>query len=156
MPTVNNVVVLKFPECDDDFDFIRDHIGIEEFKKLFDCSRPEVGFKRFATAILEKPENRILKKSDVKANHTMIHKGDGEWELALDKDVFPRLTFDLSVSALGALNDNKKKARLVKTNMERIFQYLDNVNTENDPDFNDAVQRLRIITVNLTKKWEDA
>lgn len=150
----NNIVVLKFPDCDDEFDFIRDHITTKEFQRLFDVSRPEIGFRRFAAAVINKKENRIVKKIDAKANHSMIHTGDGEWELALDKDVFPRLTFDLSVSALGAFNDNKKKARLVKTNMDRIFAYLDAVNTENDEEYSDAVQRLKLIIVNLTKKWE--
>lgn len=152
--TNNNIVVLKFPDVDEDFDFLRDHITAAKFQKLFDCSRPEIGFRRFSAAILDREENRIIKKIDAKANHSMIHKGDGEWDLDLDKDVFQRLAFDLSVCALGAYNDNKQKARLVKTSTDRIFKYLDAVNTENDPEYTEAVQRLKLIVVNMTKKWE--
>lgn len=151
--TNNNVVVLKFPGfCDEDFDFERDHI--KNLSLLWDCSRPEIGFFKYATAVLANPRNRYVKKTDAKANHSSIHVGDGEWELALDKDVFSRLTFDMSVSALGACHANKKSLRLVKTNLERVFKYLDDVNTENDPEFTDALQRLKLIIVNLTKKWE--
>ncbi len=153
----NNVVVYNFPGfCDEDFDFDRDHISHKKLSALWDCSRPEIGFYKYATAILENPKNRYVRKTDAKANHSSIHVGDGEWELALDKDVFPRLTFDMSVSALGAYNDNKQKVRLMKTNLNRIFRFLDNVNTENDPDWTDAVQRLKLIVVNQTKKWEAA
>lgn len=152
---VTNNVVVKFPGfCDEDFDFDREHISSKRLNAMWDCSRPEIGFYKYASAILENPKNRYVKKTDAKANHSSIHTGDGEWELALDKDVFPRLTFDMSVSALGAYNDNKKNLKLLKTNVQRIFQYLDNVNTENDPDFTDALQRLKLIIVNHTKKWD--
>lgn len=151
----NNIVVMKFPDVDDDFDFLRDHITTAKFQKLFDCSRPEIGFRRFSAAILDRKENRIIKKIDAKANHSMIHKGDDEWEMDLDKDVFQRLAFDLSVCALGAYNDNQQKARLVKTSTDRIFRYLDAVNTENDPEYTEAVQRLKLIVVNMTRKWEN-
>lgn len=150
----NNVMVLKFPDCDEDFDFHREHISQKKLNAMWDCSRPEIGFYKYAAAILENPKNRYVRKTDAKANHSSIHVGDGEWELAFDKDVLPRFTFDMSVSAKAAYNDNKKKLKLAKTSLERIFQYLDNVNTENDPDFTDALQRLKLIVVNQTKKWE--
>lgn len=154
----NNVtsnVVVKYPGlCDEEFDFDREHISIERLNTIWDCTRPEIGLYKYASAILENPKNRYVKKRDVKANHSFIHVGDGKWELALDKDVFPRLTFYMSVSALGAYNDNKKNLKLVKTNFESIFDYLDNVNTNIDPDFTDALQRLKLILVNQTKKWE--
>lgn len=150
-----NVTVLQFPGfCYEDFDFDREHITKEMLNKIWDCPRPEIGFAKYASAILDNPKNRYLKKTDTKASHSSIHLGNGEWDMALDKDVFPRLTWDMSVSALGAYNDNKKKMRLMKINIDRIFRYLDNVNTENDPDFTDALQRLKLMVVSKTKRWE--
>lgn len=152
--TTNNTLALKYPGLDDeDFDFDRQHITDKRLNVLWNNAKPEIGFYKFANAILENPKNRYVRKTDAKSNSSSVHMGDGDWDLMLDKDVFTRLTFDMSVSALGAYNDHKKKLRLVKTSLDRIFQYLDNVNTEQDPDFSDAVQRLKLIVISRSKQW---
>ena len=46
----------------------------------------------------------------------------------------------------------------MRTDIQRILGYLDDVNTENDDDethFKDAVQRIRLMVVNVTKRWEE-
>jgi hypothetical protein len=156
----NNVTinVLKFPEYGEDYDFMTDHITREMYKNIWDQNKPEIGFRKFVDAVLNRPENRVVKKNNPNINYSMIHQGDDKWELAHDKDVFPILTHQMSCAALQCTHDYKKKMYFMRTDIQRILGYLDDVNTENDDDethFKDAVQRIRLMVVNVTKRWEE-
>lgn len=156
----NNVTinVLKFPEYGEDYDFMTDHITREMYKKIWDQNKPEIGFRKFVDAVLNRPENRVVKKNNPNINYSMIHQGDDKWELAHDKDVFPILTHQMSCAALQCTEDYKKKMYFMRTDIQRVLGYLDDVNTENNDDethFKDAVQRIRLMVVNLTKRWEE-
>jgi hypothetical protein len=149
--------VLKFPEDGDEFDFLSDHIDKETFKKLWDNVKPEIGFRKFSHAILDRPENRIVRKTGGNTKYSKIHQGNNEWELALDKDVYPMLTFQMSCAALQCTHDYKKKVKLIRTDIQKILKYLDDVNTENDDDepyFKDAVERIQTMVFNMTKQWQ--
>jgi hypothetical protein len=156
----NNVTinVLKFPEEGDEFDFLCDHITKEMYKKIWDQTKPEIGFRKFVNAILERPENRIVKKNNPNVNYSKIHQGEDKWELAHDEDVFPLLTHQMSCAALQCSHEYKKQMYFMRTDIKRVLQYLDDVNTENDDNvnyFREAAQRIRLMVVNLTKRWEE-
>jgi len=149
--------ILKFPEDGDDFDFLSDHIDKETFKKLWDNVKPEIGFRKFSHAILDRPENRIVRKTGGNTKYSKIHQGNNKWELALDKDIYPMLTFQMSCAALQCTHDYKKKVKLIRTDIQKILKYLDDVNTENDDDepyFKDAVERIQTMVFNMTKQWQ--
>lgn len=157
----NNVTinVLKFPEEGDEFDFLCDHITKEMYKKIWDQTKPEIGFRKFVNAILERPENRIIKKNNPNVNYSKIHQGEDKWELAHDEDVFPLFTHQMSCAALQCSQEYKKQMYFMRTDIKRVLQYLDDVNTENDDNvnyFREAVQRIRLMVVNLTKRWEES
>ena len=153
----NNITinVLKFPEEGEDFDFLRDHIDKDMFKKLWDQQNLELGFRKFTHAILDRAENRIVKKSNLNTKFSSIHQGDNKWEVALDRNVFPLLTHQMSCAALECSHEYKKKRiNLMRTDIERILEYLDNVNVENDQYFNNALEDIRVLVHNMTIGWE--
>ena len=158
----NNITinVLKFPEEGEDFDFLRDHIDKDMFKKLWDQHNPEIGFRKFTHAILDRAENRIVKKNNLNTNYSSIHQGDDKWEIALDQDVFPILTHQMSCAALECSHEyKKKKINLIRTDIGRILEYLDNVNIENDDTnekyFTNALKKIKILVHNMTKRWDN-
>ena len=158
----NNITInlLKFPEDGDDFQFLSDHIDSKEFKRIWDQRKPEIGFNKFIHAILDRPENRIVHKNNLNTKHSQIHIGDNKWETALDKSVYPVLMHQMSCTALEhSLEYKKNKLSLLRTDMQKILKYLDNINTENDDIDNsskyiDAMENIEVIVYNMTKRWK--
>ena len=150
--------VLKFPEEGEDFEFLSDHIDMNAFKKIWDKRNPEIGFSKFTHAILDRPENRIIRKNNVYNKYSSIHQGDNNWELALDKNVYPVLMHQMTCTALEQSHEyKKKKLSLACTDLGRIIEYLQDINTENDDienRFTEAIENLQLIVCNMTKKWE--
>lgn len=156
--TMNNLI-LAFPNGaeDTDFAFIKDHITEQVFTKLFNNNtKPDVAFARYVGKLMEDKRNRIIKKSNPNVNYCNIHMGDNEWELAYDKDALPVFTHHATCATLEDIGSYKKKLRSLRVDVEKIHQYIDDVNTQNDMNTNyqDTIQRLRLMIINLTKKWD--
>lgn len=156
--TMNNLI-LAFPSGveDTDFAFIKDHITEQVFAKLFNNStKPDVAFARYVGKLMEDKRNRIIKKSNPNVNYCNIHTGDNEWELAYDKDALPVFTHHATCATLEDIGSYKKKLRALRVDVDKIHRYIDDVNTQNDMNTNyqDTIQRLRLMIINLTKKWD--
>ena len=150
----NNYLTLNFGK--DDITFLRDHISPDQFRKIWDRENLAEAFTEYSDALLERPENRLVKKSNLRCNYSSVHVGDGEWKMKHDKDVFPRLTFELSCNAKVHATENKKTLRsLEKTTFGHIWQYLDDVNVEDPNCCRTAIERIRIMIADLSCRLSD-
>ncbi len=150
-----NINLLTYPhngEQTKDFDFVRNHITGKEIKKMFE-GKPEIGFSRYIYSIFDRPENRIVQKTHPNNNYSKVHIGDGKWSFELDDDVYTVITHFLTCAALQSTEEHKQFIRTMEKN---IRTYLDDVNTQNDENDNyaRAMQRVRLIIINLTSKWK--
>ncbi len=157
--TINNNVILSFPNGieDDKFEFIKDHITEKVFAKLLQMNpKPDIAFAKYVGTLLEDDRNRIMKKSNPNVNYSTIHTGDDNWELAYDKDALPVFTHHATCATLQDIITYKKKLRSLQIDVQAIYQYLDDVNTANDmnDNYHDAIQRVKLMIINLTRKWE--
>uniref|UniRef100_A0A6C0CT33 Uncharacterized protein n=1 Tax=viral metagenome TaxID=1070528 RepID=A0A6C0CT33_9ZZZZ len=151
-----HINLLTYPpngEHSREFDFLRDHITSIDIQRIFEKAKPEIGFSRFIYSILERPENRIVHKTHPNNNYSKVHIGDGKWSLELDEDVYTVMTHFLTCAALQSTEEHKQFMRHIE---QKIKSYLDDVNTQNDENNNytKAMQRVRLIIINLTNKWK--
>jgi hypothetical protein len=149
----NTVNLLVFPEdVDSAFDFITSHITKGDLHKLLKSHlRPSACFGKFAGAVLEAPPNRCVKKSGPNVSHSQIHVGNNEWELALDKDVYPILTHHITTAALTKINEFKDS---MHTLFDAFHRYVDTVNTDEDSEeYMDSVQRIKLMVINMSRRW---
>jgi hypothetical protein len=152
---VTNNFILNFPNADEtNFSFIKDHVA-PQFAQMFMNQKPEIGFRKYAHAILERPENRMVHKTNPNTKYCKVHKC-GNWNHELDSEAFPILTNQLSIAALEDFNAVKEK-RVERTRLDiaRIAKYLDDVNTENDgnENYEQAMERIRLIIINMSQRW---
>jgi hypothetical protein len=149
-----NQVILNFPNGIDDqqFAFLKDHISMNRFEKLMSNNKPAVGFARYTGAIMERPENRIIYKTNPNTKYCKVHN-DENWEYVLDEDAFPVLTFHMTCAALEDTHAYKKMKKPPKIDIMSLLRYLDDVNTENDdnPNYQAAVERLKLQIINLSQ-----
>ena len=150
-----NVLPLPFPDEDDgSFDFVTQGITQSIMKHCVTASRAEVGFNRFMGAILDHTENKMVRKSNPNINYSKIHTGNNEWILAPDEDVFPLMTHHMTTAALAKLDEFNTSMKYVCSNFQR---YVNTVNTDDEcKEYNDTIQRLKLMVVNMTQKLEAA
>lgn len=153
--TQNNTYILNFPKGveDEQFSFIRDHITMGKFEQLMGNQKPAVCFSRYAGAIMQRPENRMIYKRNPNTKHCKVHNED-MWEYVLDEDAFPVLTFHMSCAALEDTHKYKKMTKRPKIDIASLLMYLDDVNTENDenPNYKHALERVKLNIINLSQR----
>jgi len=152
---ITNNIHLTFPFFDDEqeFRFLHDHIDRKKFKQIWDHKNIDRCFTMWAMAILSRDENFILQKKNIKDRFALVHTGDGHWEVAIDEDVFPTVTHELSCSALES-TEKHKDTRMTHNTIPQIRSYMDAVNTGLEGVYENALQRVKTTTVNNTKKRE--
>ena len=153
--TQNNILVLSFPHEEyADFDFICDHIDSAQFRKIWNQGKPELGLQQFVHALMNKKENRCVKKSGPNVAYSTVHRGDGEWEFIRDRDIIPQLAYQISVAALTSYNEHKGVAQVSPEKLRKMYCYLDKINTEIDPEIGEFIERLKYCLVNITRRYE--
>ena len=150
----NQQIVLNFPNGLDDqnFTFLKDHISMKRFESLIGNTKPAISFARYTGAILERPENRMIYKTNPNTKYCKVHNDD-QWEYVLDEDAFPVLTFHMTCAALEDTHQYKKLTKQPKIHIGSLLKYLDDVNTENDenPNYQLAIDRLKLQIINLSQ-----
>ena len=159
--TVNNITVLAFPsDGDGDFEFDTAHISEQFMNKLLQkVQHPQFKFNNFFDKLMDNPKNRIIKKNSPNTSYSKIHQGDDKWDYGYDKDIYKTLTHHTTVAAFNKIENTREnnKAMEFYYNLKNFESYVKEVN-EMDYDsseYNDILQRIKLIVVNLTKKWEE-
>ena len=97
-----NIITFKNDRMDR-ISFKRDHITQEAINQLVNDAMQNNALDfhkefttRYCSAILEKPENRCVEKSNLSNHYSKVHIGDNKWRNALDSIVYPKLASDIS------------------------------------------------------------
>ena len=156
--TYNQTVIINFPENmeDDNFKLLKDHMTVPCLEKLFSNKyKPKQGFARYTSALLERAENRNVYKTGPNTKYSRVQR-DGQWMYELDEDVYPLLTYHLSIAALDDINSNKKALKSRgKIDYMDIAKCLDDINTENDDNdnYSYALEKLKIAVMNFSERF---
>ena len=149
----NTVNVLVFPEDDDEvFDFRIDNITQSIMKKCVTSNKPQLGFNKFMSAVLDIMQNRFVRKSNANCGYSSVHRGDGRWELIADAHVYPYIIRYMTTAALAKLEEFKQSLRFMCDNFHRL---VDNVNTDDEcQEYQAAIYDLKLLVVNMTRQLE--
>lgn len=155
--TQNNTInILAFPNGmqDENFAFVKDHITPAIFASIMK-KKPEQAFANYIGTLMEKEENRMIKKNSPNVNYCTVHTGENQWDLILDNDAIPVLAHHVTRSSFEDILKNKKKLNELQVDIEKLRKYIDDINTENDQNdnYNLSLQRTKLMLVNFTRKW---
>jgi uncharacterized C2H2 Zn-finger protein len=155
--TQNNTInIIAFPKGldDDSFKFVKDHITPAVLGEIMK-KKPEIAFANYFGALLEKEENRMIRKQNPNVNYCSIHEGDDTWNLVLDQDAIPTVAHHVTISSFEDILKNKKKLQELQIDLDKLRNYIDDINTANDENDNyyTSLQRIKLMLVNFTRKW---
>lgn len=153
MNVTNNV--LSFPDADDgSFTFNTDKISKEHMKTYVTKWKAEIGFANFMKAVWDDPVNRIVRKSSPNVSYSQVHVGNGKWELAPDKDVYPVMTQFMTIAALDQMKRHEKNLRHM---CDEFSKFVNLVNQDDEcMQYQDVIQRSKLMVVNITREIEEA
>ncbi len=155
----NNTVNINILPCpltrEESFDFNCENITHTVLKHILqNTNDSSIRFNRFIGKVLENPQNQVIRKTNPKDNHSLIHLGNGKWELAYDKDTLPILTHHMTTAALGKIIEIEKQASFL---IESIKGFRNQVTIINQMDYNEdeyknTIQRIKLKIVNITQE----
>lgn len=149
----NNIQLLVFPTEGEDFDFNTKHITPARLLAMVKNPKPAIGFGKFVGAVLENPVNRFVYKTNPNVNYSKVHTGDGNWEYALDNDVFPEVTHHMTTAALGRLEEDKKTLQAYASTFKAHVQ---EINEDDDSiAFQEALARMKLILINMCQRFPE-
>jgi len=147
--TTNNTInVIVFDP--NEMQLLNDHIDVAELRKIMLVNGHDHRdvMRKFGRAILRRPENRCVKKINLRQAHSQVHVGNNKWESRLDADIYPKLTSSIAdnLTELITSKRNAKEYRIFRTMFRTYFPYAEYIagdgycNT-NDDEYNQRILR---------------
>ena len=137
-----NIILVYKPE---NMEFIKDHIGesaLEYIKSIYPTIDHRI-VTDYSKRIMDLPENRCIKKTDLKSGYSDVHIGDNKWEKISDQSVYPHL----ACSVANNLSEyvNVKRSKLQKETFDKIMKFIDYMADEGYINTEDKVKEKRIL-----------
>ena len=163
----NNIIVVYNPSGTD---FKKEHINQEAFiKKILQMVQPHTDRSfvlDYGRELFNNPQNKCIKKDDLKSGHSEVHIGDNKWELKLDRALYPKLVNDLANNLSEMVYTNRSK--IPKQWFEKIIGFLDYmaddgyINSDDrekkkriEQDFKMLAKELKLIIYEVTNQKTD-
>ena len=165
---ITNIIVYK-----PDMEFLNDHIKADKLLQWLNSYDHETTMKSYSREIMSRPENRFVKKTNLRSSTSSVHVGENNWEMRLDKELYPEIMctiangFSLLLedkvthakSYRHILTDHARK-RMYKS-LDAFIDYMASNGYCNDRDddkvkhvatfFNTLVKELKIMAFNYTR-----
>ena len=150
----------------DEISFKHDHMNIEEFgKKLIpgnkkiDPERLTRVVKDYTRELMANQSNQCVKKTNLKASHSSVHKGDNQWELRQDKEIFPQMMNNIA-NDFGDFLGTHFRPKLYKTLLDFLDYMAESGYCADDDDKQKIIENhykslctdLKLITYNSSQK----
>ena len=122
----NNIIVVYNPTGNTPFS--TDHLTCEDLKKIIKLASSRLdnrALEEYSKQIFSHPENRCIKKTNIKLAHSQVHTGDNKWKLQLDKNIYPQLATDLANNMSDYVD--KKREAFKKDMYVRLRDFVDSM-----------------------------
>jgi hypothetical protein len=138
-----------------------DHINLEFISKLLKIKEKDA-LTLYTKKILDNPENRCIKKTNLRSIYSQIHIGDNKWDCCYDNDIYPKFISEIS-NCLGDLLLSKNLNRKVINKLIEFIDYMAEDGYCNDDDkcdeikrqYKEQIKKTKIIIYNLRDLMKD-
>jgi hypothetical protein len=115
----------------------------------------------FIDKLFEVENNRCVKKTNIKSNHSKVHVGNNEWKIVDDVTVYNKVVSDILITFLSFLHRYQKDTVTTPTGLQNkellqqktsdfMFQYKEN-NPKYIKEFKKLIHYVKIVVYNYTK-----
>jgi hypothetical protein len=153
---ITNIIVFN-PNNPNGKSLKTDHINLEFINKLLKIEE-EDAFSLYTKKILDNPENRCIKKTNLRSTFSEIHVGNNKWNSYYDSDIYPKFISEISNCLCELLVDNFSTKKIINKLIEFLDYMSDNGYCNDDNDIiknkinkkhKELIQRIKAIVYNL-------
>jgi hypothetical protein len=142
----NNITIIAFkPEDANNLEFITNHITNLQLKAILALSKNSDNgdsdmVESYMRLVLSNPENRCIKKTNMRSIHSKVHVGNNEWQTKHDKEIYPTLVcnvangFDKLLKQRCEYDSKILDKRTIKQ-IEKVLDYMSDKGYCNDVEF---------------------
>lgn len=167
-----NIITFKNDRMDR-ISFKRDHITQDKINQLIHDAMHHNALDfhkefttRYCSAVLEKPENRCIDKSNLSSHYSKVHIGDNKWRNAIDSIVYPKLTSDLSEDLYDDILHNRFNlaiSKYLRNSLDTFVNYMADYGYCSDESkekeimtsYKELVDRVKIMISNFSLEKEE-
>ena len=134
-----------------------DHINLEFINKLLKIKEKDA-LTLYTKKILDNPDNRCIKKTNLRSMFSEVHVGENIWNTWYDTDIYPKFISEIS-NCLGNLlltkitnrNIIKKLLEFVDYMSEEGYCNNDEISDEIKKDYKKQIQKTKAVIYNMDK-----
>lgn len=151
----NNINIIRF-EIDKKkhTQFISAHITPEEIKEILDkyfdlrdrYNHIEI-LNEYFDRLLDIPENKCIKKTDIKSKYSQIHTGDNKWVMKPDRNIYDKLIMDTTKNFFHKLDETEKiRSRDLHKKVSNIRDSVEHFTDHIFEDEKELIKELQVAT----------
>ena len=154
---INNNIIIFDPLKPYGTTLKTDHINLEFISKLLIIKENDA-LTLYTKKILDNPENRCIKKTNLRSLYSQIYIGDNRWDSCIDNDIYPKFISEIS-NCFGELLLSKNLNRKIINKFIEFIDYMADNGYCNDDDINkreeimrkykEQIKKTKIIIYNL-------
>jgi uncharacterized C2H2 Zn-finger protein len=130
---VTNITIIAFkPEDQNNIEFVTNHITNPQLKEILELSKNSDSgdtdmIESYMRLLLTNPENRCIKKTNMRSIHSKVHVGENKWQTKHDKEIYPKLTCDIANDFDKVIKQRREddKTLISKQTLKEVEQFLD-------------------------------
>ena len=151
---ITNIIVFN-PYNTDGKSLKTDHINLEFISKLLKIKEKDA-LTLYTKKILDNPENRCIKKTNLRSMFSEIHIGDNKWDSYYDNDIYPKFISEIS-NCLSELLVSKIVNKNIINKLIEFIDYMSDNGYCNNKDisddiikqYNEQIKKTKAIIYNL-------
>ncbi len=119
-----------------------EHIDLEFISNLLKIKEKDA-LTLYTQKILDNPENRCIKKTNLHSLYSQIYNENNKWEYCYDKDIYPKFINEISNSLKNLL----LLQNLDKIEINKLIEFIDHIIKDNK--YKEQIKKTKLIIYNL-------
>ena len=168
---VNNISLVVYNHNDPE-SFKKDHISYRDLKDTLKIISRDINdekkvclMEQYTRQLISNPDNRCIKKTNMRDVYSRVHVGNNNWVSKSDKDIYPKLTCNIAEGLNDLIGIRNAEQRMIKANklkeLSNFLEYMtdngyrndedEEINHHTQMDFKEIVKRIKAVVFDITK-----
>lgn len=134
-----------------------DHINLEFINKLLKIKEKDA-LTLYTKKIFDNPDNRCIKKTNLRSMFSQVHVGENKWNTWYDTDIYPKFISDIS-NCLGDLLISKIPNRNIINKLLEFIDYMaedgycnnEEISEEIKKEYKKQIQKTKAVIYDISK-----